>query len=266
MPGKPMVAVFDTTFHSTIPAKAYMYGIRYEDYEKFKVRKYGFHGTSHKFVSTEVAKYLGNPNAKIIVCHLGNGSSLSAVNAGKCVDTTMGFTPLEGVIMGTRSGDIDAGAVEYLGKKLGKDMGEMVTYLNKKCGMYGLSGDFSSDMRDLEPKMKAGDEKATIAITAAGYRIKKYVGSFAAALNGVDAIVFTGGIGEHSDVMRNLVAGDMQYLGVELDPELNKKFVSGYDAGIYEIQAASSRVKVLVATTNEELSIARETKALVENL
>ncbi|MBQ9107782.1 MAG: acetate kinase [Clostridia bacterium] len=266
MPGKPMVAVFDTTFHSTIPAKAYMYGIRYEDYEKFKVRKYGFHGTSHKFVSTEVAKYLGNPNAKIIVCHLGNGSSLSAVNAGKCVDTTMGFTPLEGVIMGTRSGDIDAGAVEYLGKKLGKDMGEMVTYLNKKCGMYGLSGDFSSDMRDLEPKMKAGDEKATIAITAAGYRIKKYVGSFAAALNGVDAIVFTGGIGEHSDVMRNLVAGDMQYLGVELDPELNKKFVSGYEPGIYEIQSASSRVKVLVATTNEELSIARETKALVENL
>ena len=266
MPGKPMVAVFDTTFHSTIPQMAYMYGIRYEDYENYKVRKYGFHGTSHKFVSGEVAKYLGNPNAKIIVCHLGNGSSLSAVNAGKCVDTTMGFTPLEGLIMGTRSGDIDAGAVEYLGKKLGKDMGEMVTYLNKKCGMYGLSGDFSSDMRDLEPKMKAGDEKATIAITAAGYRIKKYVGSFAAALNGVDAIVFTGGIGEHSDVMRNLVAGDMQYLGVELDPELNKKFVSGYEPGIYEIQSASSRVKVLVATTNEELSIARETKALVENL
>ena len=266
MPGKPMVAVFDTTFHSTIPQMAYMYGIRYEDYENYKVRKYGFHGTSHKFVSGEVAKYLGNPNAKIIVCHLGNGSSLSAVNAGKCVDTTMGFTPLEGLIMGTRSGDIDAGAVEYLGKKLGKDMGEMVTYLNKKCGMYGLSGDFSSDMRDLEPKMKAGDHKATIAITSAGYRIKKYVGAFAAAMNGVDAIAFTGGIGEHSDVMRQLVAGDMEYLGVELDPELNKKYVSGYDAGIYEIQKATSKVKVLVATTNEELSIARETKQLVENL
>ncbi|MBR2956309.1 MAG: acetate kinase [Clostridia bacterium] len=266
MPGKPMVAVFDTTFHSTIPQMAYMYGIRYEDYENYKVRKYGFHGTSHKFVSGEVAKYLGNPNAKIIVCHLGNGSSLSAVNAGKCVDTTMGFTPLEGLIMGTRSGDIDAGAVEYLGKKLGKDMGEMVTYLNKKCGMYGLSGDFSSDMRDLEPKMKAGDHKATIAITSAGYRIKKYVGAFAAAMNGVDAIAFTGGIGEHSDIMRQLVAGDMEYLGVELDPELNKKYVSGYDAGIYEIQKATSKVKVLVATTNEELSIARETKQLVENL
>ena len=263
MPGKPMVAVFDTTFHSTIPQMAYMYGIRYEDYENYKVRKYGFHGTSHKFVSGEVAKYLGNPNAKIIVCHLGNGSSLSAVNAGKCVDTTMGFTPLEGLIMGTRSGDIDAGAVEYLGKKLGKDMGEMVTYLNKKCGMYGLSGDFSSDMRDLEPKMKAGDHKATIAITSAGYRIKKYVGAFAAAMNGVDAIAFTGGIGEHSDIMRQLVAGDMEYLGVELDPELNKKYVSGYDAGIYEIQKATSKVKVLVATTNEELSIARETKQLV---
>ena len=266
MPGKPMVAVFDTTFHSTIPQMAYMYGIRYEDYENYKVRKYGFHGTSHKFVSGEVAKYLGNPNAKIIVCHLGNGSSLSAVNAGKCVDTTMGFTPLEGLIMGTRSGDIDAGAVEYLGKKLGKDMGEMVTYLNKKCGMYGLSGDFSSDMRDLEPKMKAGDHKATIAITSAGYRIKKYVGAFAAAMNGVDAIAFTGGIGEHSDIMRQLVVGDMEYLGVELDPELNKKYVSGYDAGIYEIQKATSKVKVLVATTNEELSIARETKQLVENL
>ncbi len=266
MPGVPMVAVFDTTFHSTIPAKAYMYGIRYEDYEKYKVRKYGFHGTSHKFVSTEVAKYLGNPDAKIIVCHLGNGSSLSAVDGGKCVDTTMGFTPLEGLIMGTRSGDIDPGAMEYLGKKLGKDMSEMVTYLNKKCGMYGLSGDFSSDMRDLEPKMLAGDEKATIAITAAGYRIKKYVGAFAAAMNGVDAIAFTGGIGEHSDLMRGLVAGDMEYLGVELDPELNKKFVAGYEAGIYEIQKATSKVKVLVATTNEELSIARETKELVEKL
>lgn len=266
MPGKPMVAVFDTTFHSTIPQMAYMYGIRYEDYENYKVRKYGFHGTSHKFVSGEVAKYLGNPNAKIIVCHLGNGSSLSAVNAGKCVDTTMGFTPLEGLIMGTRAGDIDTGAVEYLGKKLGKDMGEMVTYLNKKCGMYGLSGDFSSDMRDLEPKMAEGDHKATIAITSAGYRIKKYVGAFAAAMNGVDAIAFTGGIGEHSDIMRQLVAGDMEYLGVELDPELNKQYVKGYEAGIYEIQKATSKVKVLVATTNEELSIARETKQLVENL
>jgi acetate kinase len=266
MPGKPMVAVFDTTFHSTIPQMAYMYGIRYEDYENFKVRKYGFHGTSHKFVSSEVAKYLGNPNAKIIVCHLGNGSSLSAVNAGKCIDTTMGFTPLEGLIMGTRAGDIDTGAVEYLGKKLGKDMSEMVTYLNKKCGMYGLSGDFSSDMRDLEPKMAAGEHKATIAITSAGYRIKKYVGAFAAAMNGVDAIAFTGGIGEHSDIMRQLVAGDMEYLGVELDPELNKQYVRGYEPGIYEIQKATSKVKVLVATTNEELSIARETKALVENL
>ncbi len=262
MPGVPMVAVFDTTFHSTMPPKAYMYGIKWEDYEKYKVRKYGFHGTSHKFVTEETTKYLGNPNAKLIICHLGNGSSLSAVKDGKCQDTTMGFTPLEGLIMGTRSGDIDPAAIEYLGKKLGKNMSEMVTYLNKECGMYGLSGDFSSDMRDLEPMRDKGDEKCTIAIEAAGYRIKKYIGAFAAALNGVDAIVFTGGIGEHSDVMRKVVMEDMDYLGTTLDLDINSQYIRGYEPGIYELQTADSKNKILIVSTNEELSIAREAEQL----
>ncbi|MCQ2602554.1 MAG: acetate kinase, partial [Clostridia bacterium] len=234
MPGVPMVAVFDTTFHSTMPPKAYMYGIKYSDYEKYKVRKYGFHGTSHKFVSEEVAKYLGTNKSKLIICHLGNGSSISAVKDGKCVDTTMGFTPLEGLIMGTRSGDIDPAAIEFLGKKLNKNMSEMLTYLNKESGMYGLSGDFSSDMRDLEPKLlDEKDEKCTIAIEAAAYRIQKYIGAFATALNGVDAIVFTGGIGEHSDVMREIVMkANFNYLGVEFDEANNHNFVRGYEPGI----------------------------------
>lgn len=262
MPGVPMVAVFDTTFHSTMPPKAYMYGIKWEDYEKYKVRKYGFHGTSHKFVTEETVKYLGNPDAKLIICHLGNGSSLSAVKSGKCIDTTMGFTPLEGVIMGTRSGDIDPAAMEYLGKKLGKNMSEMVSYLNKECGMRGLSGDFSSDMRDLEPKRDEGDEKCTIAIEAAGYRIKKYIGAFAAALNGVDAIVFTGGIGEHSNVMREIVMEDMDYLGTKLDLDVNSQYIRGYEPGIYELQTADSKTKILIVSTNEELSIAREAEQL----
>lgn len=264
MPGKPMVAVFDTTFHSTMPAKAYMYGIKYEDYEKYKVRKYGFHGTSHKFVTEEATKYLNNPNAKLVICHLGNGSSISAVKDGKCQDTSMGFTPLEGLIMGTRSGDIDPAAVEFLGKKLGKNMSEMIQYLNKECGMYGLSGDFSSDMRDLEPKMlDEHNEKCTIAIEAAAYRIQKYIGSYAAVLNGIDALVFTGGIGEHSDVMRHVVMQNMDYLGIDFDFELNTHYIRGYEPGIYELQKPTSKVKVLIVSTNEELSIARETKALI---
>lgn len=263
LPNTPMVAVFDTTFHSTMPPKAYMYGIKYEDYEKYKVRKYGFHGTSHKFVTEETLKYLGNPDAKIIICHLGNGSSLSAVKAGKCIDTSMGFTPLEGLIMGTRSGDIDPAAVEYLGKKLNKTPAEMIQYLNKECGMYGLSGDFSSDMRDLEPKMiDENNVKCTIAIEAAAYRIKKYIGAFAAALNGIDALVFTGGIGEHSDVMRDMVMHDFEYLGIDFDFKVNHNYIRGYEPGIYELQKADSKVKVLIVSTDEELSIARETLAL----
>lgn len=257
MPGVPMVAVFDTTFHSTMPAKAYMYGIPYGVYEQFKVRRYGFHGTSHKFVSEETAKLLGNKDAKIIVCHLGNGSSISAVKGGKCQDTSMGFTPLEGLVMGTRSGDIDPAAVEYIAKKLSMTHAEAVQYLNKKCGMLGIS-ELSSDMRDLEAAIKQGNKKAELAVETAAYRIKKYIGSYAATLNGVDAIVFTGGIGEHSALMRRLVMSDMDYLGAKLDLDKNE---NAHD-GVCEISAEDSKVKIIILPTNEELSIARETKAL----
>ncbi|MGN0744822.1 MAG: acetate kinase [Christensenellales bacterium] len=257
MPNVPMVAVFDTTFHSTMPAKAYMYGIPYSVYEQYKVRKYGFHGTSHKFVSEETIKLLGLQNGRIIVCHLGNGSSISAVKDGKCLDTSMGFTPLEGLVMGTRSGDIDPAASEYIRAKLNLTPEELVQYLNKKCGMLGVS-ELSSDMRDLESAINQGDEKAKLAVEVAAYRIKKYIGSYAAVLNGVDAIVFTGGIGEHSDLMRELVMKDMEYLGVDFDFEANK----GRGDGVRFISKPQSKVKVLILPTNEELSIARETLQL----
>lgn len=257
MPGVPMVAVFDTTFHSTMPAKAYMYGIPYSVYDQYKVRKYGFHGTSHKFVSEETIKLLGKKESKIIVCHLGNGSSISAVKDGKCLDTSMGFTPLEGLVMGTRSGDIDPAASEFIRAKLGLTPEELVQYLNKKCGMLGVS-ELSSDMRDLEKGISEGNEKAKLAVEVAAYRIKKYIGAYAATLNGVDAIVFTGGIGEHSDLMRRLVMEDMEYLGVDFDFEANKE----YSDGVRVLSKPDSKVKVFILPTNEELSIARETKAL----
>lgn len=260
MPSVPMVAVFDTTFHSTMPAKAYMYGIPYSVYEQYKVRKYGFHGTSHKFVSEETIKLLGKKESKIIVCHLGNGSSISAVKDGKCLDTSMGFTPLEGLVMGTRSGDIDPAASEYIRAKLNMTPEDLVQYLNKKCGMMGIS-ELSSDMRDLEAAIDEGNQKAKLAVEVAAYRIKKYIGSYAAVLNGVDAIVFTGGIGEHSDLMRALVMSDMEYLGVDFDFEANK----GRGDGIREISKPNSKVKVLILPTNEELSIARETLHLTQN-
>lgn len=260
MPGVAMVAVFDTTFHSTMPAKAYMYGIPYSVYEQYKVRKYGFHGTSHKFVSEETIKLLGKKESKIIVCHLGNGSSISAVKDGKCLDTSMGFTPLEGLVMGTRSGDIDPAASEYIRAKLNMTPEDLVQYLNKKCGMMGIS-ELSSDMRDLEAAIDEGNQKAKLAVEVAAYRIKKYIGSYAAVLNGVDAIVFTGGIGEHSDLMRALVMSDMEYLGVDFDFEANK----GRGDGIREISKPNSKVKVLILPTNEELSIARETLHLTQN-
>ena len=258
MPGVPMVAVFDNTFHSTMPPKAYMYGIPYSIYEQYKVRRYGFHGTSHKFVSEETAKYLGKKDCKIIVCHLGNGSSISAVKDGKCQDTSMGFTPLEGLVMGTRSGDIDPAATEFIAKKLGLSFAETINYLNKKSGMLGIS-ELSSDMRDLEAAIKKGDKKAELAVEVAAYRIKKYIGSYAAVLNGVDAVVFTGGIGEHSAYMRKLVMSDMEYLGAKLDLDKNEHITDG----ICEISAADSKVKIVILPTNEELSIARETKAIV---
>lgn len=258
MPDVPMVAVFDTTFHSTMPPKAFMYGIPYGVYEKYKVRKYGFHGTSHKFVSEEAIKFLGAEHSRIIVCHLGNGSSISAVKDGKCIDTSMGFTPLEGLIMGTRSGDIDPAAVEFIRAKLGMTSEDVVQYLNKKCGMLGIS-ELDSDMRVLEKAISEGNAKAALAVEAAAYRIKKYVGSFAAALGGVDAIVFTGGIGENSSHMRRLVMENMEYLGVDFDFEENEIRADG----IHVLSKPESKVKVFVLPTNEELSIARETLALV---
>jgi len=257
MPGVPMVAVFDTTFHSTMPAKAYMYGIPYEVYQEHKIRKYGFHGTSHKFVSEETAKILGKKDAKMIICHLGNGSSISAVKDGKCQDTSMGFTPLEGLVMGTRSGDIDPAAVDYLRVKVGLKPEEVVDYLNKKCGMLGISG-FSSDCRDLTAAMEKGDERARLALEMVAYRVKKYVGSYLAVLGGADAIVFTGGIGEHSPLIRGIVMDGMEYCGAKFDKEKN----IAYDDGVGELNTSDSKVKILVVPTNEELSIARETKNL----
>ena len=257
MKGVPMVAVFDTTFHSTMPAKAYMYGIPYEVYEKYKIRKYGFHGTSHKFVSEETIKLLGKKDAKIIVCHLGNGSSISAVKDGKCQDTSMGFTPLEGLVMGTRSGDIDPAAVDYLRVKLGLKPEEVVNYLNKKCGMLGISG-FSSDMRDCTEAMLKGDERAKLAIEMVAYRVKKYVGSYIAVLGGVDAIVFTGGIGEHSYRVRKMVMEGMEYCGAKFDEKKSEE----YSSGVGYLNTDDSKVKIIVLPTNEELSIARETKIL----
>ena len=258
MPGVPMVAVFDTTFHATMPAKAYMYAIPYEAYEEHKIRKYGFHGTSHKFVSQEVGKLLGNPNAKMVICHLGNGSSISAVKDGKCQDTSMGFTPLEGLIMGTRSGDIDPAAVDYLRVKLNLKPEEVVNFLNKKCGLMGISG-FSSDVRDLTEARNNGNERATLALDMLAYRVKKYVGSYLATLNGADAIVFTGGIGENSALTRKLIMEGMEYCGAVIDDEKNK--VRGEVAFI---NADNSKVKIIVMPTNEELSIARETKELTQ--
>ena len=252
----PMVAVFDTTFHATMPPKAYMYGIPYDVYEQYKVRKYGFHGTSHKFVSEETAKILGKKDCKLIICHPGNGSSISAVKNGQCQDTSMGFTPLEGLVMGTRSGDIDPAAVDYMRVKVGLKPEEVVDYLNKKCGMLGISG-LSSDCRDLTEAAEKGNERAKLALEMVAYRVKKYVGSYAAVLGGVDAIVFTGGIGEHSELIRELVMTDMEYLGVEFDNDANWK-----NAEV--LSKPSSKVKVLIVPTNEELSIARETKSLVE--
>ena len=260
MPGVPMVAVFDTTFHSTMPAKAYMYGIPYSVYEQYKIRKYGFHGTSHKFVSEETIKLLGKKDSKIVVCHLGNGSSISAVKDGKCQDTSMGFTPLEGLVMGTRSGDIDPAAVEFLRAKLNLSPEEVVNYLNKKCGILGVS-ELSSDLRDLTAAAESGNEKARLALEILAYRVKKYVGSYIAVLGGVDAIVFTGGIGEHSELIRSLVMKDMEYCGAKFDQKKNQE----YSNDIGYLNTDDSKVKIIVLPTNEELSIARETKILTSN-
>ena len=260
MPNVPMVGVFDTAFHQTMPKKAYLYGLPHEYYEKYKVRRYGFHGTSHSFVSKRAVEFLGldKDNSKVIVCHLGNGSSISAVQNGKCVDTTMGLTPLEGVVMGTRSGSIDPAIVEYIAKKENLDLAGVMNVLNKKSGLQGMSG-VSSDMRDLRVAAAEGNEDAKNAIEVLCYGIAKYVGGYVAAMNGVDAIVFTAGIGENAPLVREKVMEYFGYLGIKLDAEAN-----GQRGKDLVISTPDSKVKVCVIPTNEELAIARDTVALVK--
>ena len=260
MPGVPMVAVFDTAFHQTMPPVAYMYALPYEYYEKDAVRRYGFHGTSHKYVAQRAADMLGKPieSLKIISCHLGNGSSVTAIDGGKSVDTSMGFTPLAGVLMGTRSGDLDAGIIQYLMERHGYTIEEMLNILNKKSGVQGISG-ISSDFRDLESAFKEGIERAGLAVDMFNYGVKKLIGSYAAAMGGVDAIVFTAGVGENSASQRMAIASGLQFMGVKMDPEANK--VRGKEA---VISAPDSKVKVLLIPTNEELMIAMDTMNLVK--
>lgn len=259
MPGVPQVGVFDTAFHQTMPAKAYLYGLPIDYYKNYKVRRYGFHGTSHSFVSKRAVEFLGlDPqNSKVIVCHLGNGSSISAVVNGKCVDTTMGLTPLEGVVMGTRSGNIDPAIVEYIAKKENLDIAGIMNVLNKKSGLQGMSG-VSSDMRDIDAAIEAGNEDAKNAYDVLCYGIAKFVGGYVAAMNGVDAIVFTAGIGENAGNVRATVCGYLGYLGITLDEEMN-----GRRGEEMVISTPDSKVKVAVIPTNEELAICRETVALV---
>ena len=259
MPSTPMVAVFDTAFHQTMPAKSYIYALPYEYYEKDKVRRYGFHGTSHRYVSARAAAMLGKPieELKIITCHLGNGSSVSAIDGGKSVDTSMGFTPLAGVPMGTRSGDLDAGILEYLMNKYGMDIKEMLNVLNKKSGVLGISG-VSSDFRDLEEAAKAGNDRAQLALDSFQYSVKKLVGAYAAAMGGVDAIVFTAGVGENDAVTRMTIASGLEFMGVKMDAEANN--TRGHEA---VVSAADSKVKVLLIPTDEELMIAMDTAEIV---
>ena len=260
MPGVPQVGVFDTAFHQTMPAKAYLYGLPLDFYKKYKVRRYGFHGTSHSFVSKRAVEFLGldKDNSKVIVCHLGNGSSISAVQNGKCVDTTMGLTPLEGVVMGTRSGSIDPAIVEYIAKKENLDLAGVMNVLNKKSGLQGMSG-VSSDMRDLRAAAAEGNEDAKNAIEVLCYGIAKYVGGYVAAMNGVDAIVFTAGIGENVGMIREKVCSYLGFLGVTIDAKANEAM--GEEV---VISGADSKVKAAVIPTNEELAICRDTVALVK--
>lgn len=260
MPGVPMVAVFDTAFHQTMPEKAFIYGLPYEYYENYKVRRYGFHGTSHSYVSKKTAELVGKPyeEMKIIVCHLGNGASISAVDHGKSVDTSMGLTPLEGLVMGTRSGDIDPAILEHVAKKENKNIDQLMEVLNKKSGLLGISC-LSSDGRDLESAAESGNAKAQLALDIFDYRVIKYIGAYAAVMNGVDAIAFTAGIGENNKELRKSVCANLSYLGIEIDDEKNN--VRGEER---IISTDDSKVKVLLVPTNEELAIARETLALVK--
>ena len=260
MPKTPMALVFDTGFHFTMPDYAYMYAVDYAHYEKYKVRRYGFHGTSHSFVSKRAAEVAGKPyeDLKIIVCHLGNGASLSAVKNGKSVDTSMGLTPLEGLIMGTRSGDMDPAIMEFIAKKENLDIAGVMNVLNKKSGVLGLSG-VSSDFRDIEEAAEAGNDRAAKALAAYNYRVVKYIGAYTAAMDGVDVIAFTAGLGENGKSMRKAVCEHLSYLGIKIDDEANS--VRGKDI---VISTPDSKVKVMVIPTNEELAIARETLALVK--
>ena len=262
LPTAPQVAVFDTAFHANMPKEAFLYAIPYEHYENYRIRRYGFHGTSHKYVSGEAAKLLGVDleKAKIITVHLGNGSSVAAVKDGHSIDTSMGFTPLEGLIMGTRSGDIDASIVSFIAEKLNLQGDEIAQYFNKKCGALGISG-VSSDMMDINEASEKGVERAKLVVPMMAHRIKKYIGSYAALLNGVDAIVFTGGIGENQADLRELSLKDMEYLGVEFDAEKNNNLPRGT---VEEISKPTSRVKVYRIPTDEELVIARDTLNLIK--
>lgn len=259
MPNTPMVGVFDTAFHQTMPSKAYMYALPYEYYEKDRIRKYGFHGTSHKYVSQKAAQFLGKDpkDLKIITCHLGNGSSISAVDGGKCVDTSMGFTPLDGVPMGTRTGSMDPAVVTYLINEKGMNAKDVDALMNKQSGVQGISG-VSSDFRDLAAAAEEGNERAKLALDMFSYQVKKYVGSYAAAMGGVDAVVFTAGVGENDADTRKAVTDGLGFLGIKIDDAKNST------RGTVDISAADATVKTLVIPTNEELMIAIDTKRLVE--
>ena len=260
MPGVPQVAVFDTAFHQTMPERAYIYGLPYEFYEKYGVRRYGFHGTSHSYVSKRTAAIMNRPieDTKIVVCHLGNGSSICAVQGGRSIDTTMGLTPLAGVAMGTRSGDIDPAICEFLAQKEGLDISGVMNVLNKKSGMLGISGT-SSDFRDLDKGMVEGNDRCRIAMEVFAYQVAKYVGAYAAAMNGIDAIAFTAGVGENQSTIRRMVCEQLGFLGITLDEEANKK--RGEEI---LISSPDSKVKVYIVPTNEELAIAQDTLALVQ--
>lgn len=262
MPGVPQVGVFDTAFHQTMPKHAFLYGLPYAAYEKYGVRRYGFHGTSHKFVSQRVAELMGQQvtSLRIITCHLGNGASIAAVKYGKSIDTSMGFTPLEGLIMGTRSGEIDPAIIPFLMKKEGMSADQIDTYLNKKSGVLGISG-ISSDFRDIEDAAAEGNERAQLSLDVFAYRVRKYIGSYVAAMGGVDAIVFTAGLGENAPDMRDKICNGLEFLGTRIDPVKNN--VRGKAR---EISVDGSKVKIFLIPTNEELVIARDTKAICGSL
>ena len=264
MPGVPQVIVIDTAFHQTMPPQAYTYALPYEMCQKYSIRRFGAHGTSHRYVSAEMCKILGKvEGTKIVTCHIGNGSSISAVKDGKCIDTSMGMTPLAGVMMGTRCGDIDPAVVTYVMKKTGKTPDEMSDFMNKECGFLGLSG-ISSDSRDIEAAILKGDERAYLTASTLAYQVKKYIGSYAAAMNGLDAVVFTAGMGENNPELRERACADMEYLGIKIDREVNAK--AHHQSNTVELSTPDSKVKVYLIPTNEELVIASDTERIVSEM